>query len=335
MKRFSKGIAILIACAFGLSVFSSVAFSADVVIKAASASAPDSFHGVCLYKFKELAEKYSNGKIQVNVLLGGSLGSEQDNVQQCSTGMLHVSTMAVNNVTPFSSAVGFMTLPYIFPKLEDAYKLFRSDYVKKDLQELMIKQANVRALAWLVGGYRVLTNSKREVLRPADLKGLTIRVPKNDIMIASYKAWGINPVPMAWTETFNALQQGVVDGQDNPHIVNATSKFFEVQKYITDIHYILWTGPILASEIWYTKLSPDIRGIVDRAAQEAAEYEWKYVEQKEGDALKECLSKGMKISEPADHEKEWIEKARAIWPQFYDSVGGKSIVDKVQAAMAK
>ena len=334
MNRNTKIVSVVLGICIAL-VFSSTGFAADVIIKAASASAPDSFHAVCLNKFKELAEKYSNGKIQVNVFLGGSVGSEQDNVQQCSTGMLHVATLAVNNLTPFSPAVGFMTLPYIFPKLEDAYKLFRSDYVKKDLQELMIKQANVRALAWLVGGYRVLTNSKREVLRPADLKGLTIRVPKNDIMIASYKSWGVNPVPLAWTETFNALQQGVVDGQDNPHIVNATSKFFEVQKYITNIHYILWTGPILASETWYKKQSPEIRAIIDKAAQEAAEHEWKYVEEKEGDALKECLSKGMKISEPADNEKEWIEKARSVWPQFYDSVGGKSIVDKVQAVMAK
>lgn len=330
-----KRLALLCITVATLLVFSSAAFSAEVVIKAASASAPDSFHGICLYKFKELAEKYSNGKVQVNVFMGGSIGSEEDNVQQCSTGMLHVSTMAVNNVTPFSPAVGFMTLPYIFPKIEDAYKLFRSDYVKKDLQELMIKQANVRALAWLVGGYRVLTNSKKEIFQPADMKGLTIRVPKNEIMIATYKAWGVNPIPMAWSETFNALQQGVVDGQDNPHIVNSTSKFFEVQKYITNIHYILWTGPILASETWYKKLPPDIQKIVDRAAQEAAEYEWAYVEQKEGDALKECLSKGMKIVEPANGEKEWIEKGRSVWPQFYESVGGKGIVDMVQAVIAK
>jgi tripartite ATP-independent transporter DctP family solute receptor len=334
MQRNPRILRVLLALVIGL-VLSSTAFSAEVVIKAATANPPGSFHVVCLEKFKELAEKYSNGKVQVNLYIGGQLGSEEDNVQQCSTGMTHVSIMAVNNVTPYSKAVGFMTLPYIFPKLEDAYKLFKSDYVQKDLNELMIKQANIRALAWLVGGYRVLTNSKREVLTPDDLKGLTIRVPKNNIMIASYKAWGVNPVPMAWTETFNALQQGVVDGQDNPHLVNAAMKFFEVQKYITDIHYILWTGPILASETWYKKLTPEIRTVVDRAAKEAAEYEWKWVEEKESEALKECLAKGMKLSKPANDEKDWIVKAKAVWPEFYESVGGKEIVDKVQAVMAK
>jgi tripartite ATP-independent transporter DctP family solute receptor len=334
MNRKSRIVGVILAIG-AMLLLSSAAIAADVVIKAATANPPGSFHVVCLEKFKELAEKYSNGKIQVNVFIGGQLGSEEDNVQQCSTGMTHVSIMAVNNVTPYSKAVGFMTLPYIFPKLEDAYKLFKSDYVQKDLNELMVKQANVRALAWLVGGYRVLTNSKKEILTPDDLKGMTIRVPKNNIMIAAYKSWGINPVPMAWTEVFNALQQGVIDGQDNPHLVNSSMKFFEVQKYITDIHYILWTGPILVSETWYKKLAPDMRAVVDRAAKEAAEFEWKWVEEKEAEALKECLAKGMKMSKPANDEKDWIVKARAVWPEFYESVGGKEIVDKVQAVMAK
>lgn len=334
MRKPATRILVIAAVLAGLGL-APLAWGAELVVKAATANPPGSYHVVCLEKFKELAEKYSNGKIQVNVYIGGQLGSEEDNVQQCSTGMTHVSIMAVNNVTPYSKAVGFMTLPYIFPKLEDAYKLFKSDYVKTTLNDLMVKQANVRALAWLVGGYRVFTNSKREVLTPDDLKGLKIRVPKNNIMIAAYKSWGVDPIPMAWTEVFNALQQGVIDGQDNPHLVNASMKFFEVQKYITDIHYILWTGPILASEIWYRKLTPEQRQVIDRAAREAAEFEWKWVEEKEAEALKECLDKGMKLSKPANNEKDWIEKAKSIWPQFYESVGGKEIVDKVVAVMAQ
>jgi TRAP-type transport system periplasmic protein len=332
MRIEKKAMTIITALCFILA-FSGAAVAAEFVFKAATANPPGSYQVESLNKFKELAEKYSNGRIQVNVFIGGQLGSEEDNVQQCSTGMTHLSVMAVNNVTPYSKAVGFMTLPYIFPKIEDAYKLFKSDFMKKDLNAMMVKQANVRALSWLVGGYRAFTNSKKEVRTPDDLKGLKIRVPKNDIMIAAYNAWGVSPIPMAWTEVFNALQQGVIDGQDNPHIVNASMKFFEVQKYITNIHYILWTGPILASESWYQKLPADIRAIVDRAAQEAAEYEWKWVESHEGDALKECLSKGMKIVDPANNEKEWIEKARSVWPKFYQGMGGKEVVEKAQAIM--
>jgi len=329
MKSINKwivGISILGLC---MALTAPEAPAADVIkIKYATANPPGSFHVVYAEKFKELAEKYSGNKLQVNLFIGGQLGSEQDNVQQCSTGMIHMSTMAVNNVTPFAPAVGFMTLPYIFPKIDDAYKLFKSPFME-ELNKKMISQANIRAVSWLVGGYRVLTNSKKEVRSPADLKGLTIRVPKNPIMIDSYKAWGINPVPMAWTEVFNALQQGVVDGQDNPHIVNASGKFYEVQKYITNIHYILWTGPCIIGERFYQSLPDAMKKAVEKAAMEAAEFEWNFVSAEEAKALKLCQDKGMKMVEPADGEKEWIEKARAIWPKFYKSIGGKEIVDQV------
>ena len=168
-----------------------------------------------------------------------------------------------------------------------------------------------------------------------DFTAYFVRVPKNKIMISSYKAWGVNPVPMGWTETFNALQQKVVDGQDNPHIVNAASKFYEVQKYITNIHYILWTGPNIISETFYKKLPADLQKAVVKAAQESAQYEWDFVAKKEAAALKECLDKGMKMVEPADGEKEWIKRARTIWPEMYPDIGGKEFVEKAVAVIQK
>jgi len=134
---------------------------------------------------------------------------------------------------------------------------------------------------------------------------------------------------MAWTETFNALQQKVVDGQDNPYIVNYTSKFQEVQKYITNIHYILWIGPLLASEAWYSSLPDDVKKIVDEAGMKAVKDERKFVENEEASALLGLVNAGMEVQQPADNEKEWIEKAQAIWPEYYDKIGGKAFVDEV------
>jgi tripartite ATP-independent transporter DctP family solute receptor len=315
---------------FALALIASPAMAGKKVytIKYASSAPPGSFHVAYAEKFKELVEANSDGALKVNLFVGGQLGSEQDNVQGCSTNMIQMSTMAVNNVTPFAPAVGFMTLPYMFPNIEDAYKLLRDPFMD-ELNEQIVASANVRAVSWLVGGYRVLTNGKKEVLTPADLKGLTIRVPKNPIMIETDKAWGVDPVPMAWTELFNALQQGVVDGQDNPHVVNTASKFYEVQKYITDIHYILWTGPCIISEAFYQSLPADLQTVVMKAAKEAAEYEWKWVAEQDAKALQECVDNGMKFSKPANNEKEWIEKGRSVWPKFYESVGGKDTVDKI------
>jgi len=330
MKRTVKQMLIItvgLSLVLGLGL-GSPAEAKVYTIKYATANPPGSFHAYCAYQFKKHAEALGKGKVKVEVFIGGQMGSEQDNVQQVSQNMIQLSTMAVNNVTPFASIVGFCTLPYIWSSKEEAYAVLDGP-VSEKLNKIMIEQGNFRSLGWLVGGFRVLTNSKRPVRTPADLKGITIRVPKNPIMIAAYKAWGINPVPMAWTETFNALQQKVVDGQDNPYIVNYSSKFQEVQKYITNIHYILWIGPLLASETWYSKLPPDIKQIVDEAAKKAVADERSFVENDEAKALLGLVNAGMEVQQPAENEREWIEKAQAIWPNFYDQIGGKEFVDEV------
>ena len=203
--------------------------------------------------------------------------------------------------------------------------------LRDELNQKMVEQGNFRALAWLTGGFRVLTNSKKPVRTPGDLEGLRIRVPKNDIMIETYKAWGINPVPMAWSEVFNALQQGVVDGQDNPYLTIPAMKFYEVQSYVTNIHYLLWIGPVLVNETWYQGLDAEIRDIVNEAALLAQEDEREWAITREGKAALEVIEAGMEVMVPADDEREWIEKARSVWPAFYDQIGGKDFVDEVVA----
>jgi tripartite ATP-independent transporter DctP family solute receptor len=330
MVNNKKYLSLFCACLFIVSVTYSAAEAKTVNIKFASANTEDSYHGVFGLAFKKHAEQMSNGRIKVDVFLGGQMGSEQDNVNQVSTGIVNMSTMAVNNVTPFAPIVGFCTLPYMWNRFGEAWAVLDSP-LKEKLNEIMIKQGNFRSLAWMTGGFRVLTNSRKPVRTLEDLKGLRIRVPKNEIMIQAYKAWGINPVPMAWTEVFNALQQKVVDGQDNPYATIPAMKFYEVQKYVTNIHYILWIGPALVNEKWYQGLEPDIRKMVDEAALKAQKEEREWAIGKEGTSALEAVEQGMEITVPANNEKEWIEKAKSIWPNFYDKIGGKAFVDEVVA----
>ena len=160
---------------------------------------------------------------------------------------------------------------------------------------------------------------------------MVIRVPKNAIMIDTYKSWGINPTPMAWDETFTALQQKVVDGQDNPYITNYVMKFYEVQKYVTNIRYLFSLEPLIISEALFQKQSPKMKKILLAAGKEASEHCRKFILAKEDGIKKAMVKKGMQIHDPANNEKEFIEKAtKQVWPKFYKSVGGK---DKVEAAM--
>ena len=279
-----------------------------MTIRAATANPQGSLHVVAIDKFKEIVEKESNGAITVQTFYGGSLGDEQANVKQLRNAEIHLAVLADGNLTPFAPQAGVFILPYMFPKISDAEKLFGNEAFMNKTADAIAKQSRTRPLSWLVGGYRIITNSKKPINTMADLKGLKIRVPAVELQLAAFRSWGVEPHPLAWSETFNGLQQGVVDGQENPHAINRDQKFWEVLKYVTNVHYLLW------------------------AAKEAAAYEWKWSAEQDEIALKECLARGMVINDVSD-EPAWPEAARSVWPQFYDKVGGKAVVDEALAIM--
>ncbi|BHH82749.1 TRAP transporter substrate-binding protein [Desulforhopalus sp. 52FAK] len=280
-------------------------------------------------KFSQLFTEKTGGKHKVSMFPNGQLGSEQDTINDASMGTLDFSTLAINNLTPFSPSVGVLTLPYVILGLDDAVKLTRGD-VGKELVENTIRDSGVRIVAWAYSGFRVLTNSKKPVSTLEDLKGLVIRVPKNEIMIASYQAWGINPTPMAWSETFTALQQKVVDGQCNPFITVSAMKFYEVQKYITTIRYIFSLEPLVISESVFQDMKPEMQKAVLEAGQEATLFSEQYLKDSEAAIIADLTAKGMEITAPANDEKEWIEAATtSVWPKYYKSIGGKEKLDSV------
>lgn len=308
-------------------------------------NALNSQHVFCAIQFKALAEKYSNGRLEIELhFMGGpkpNIGSDEDNARAISqgTGLPHVAILAVNNATVYAPILGFMTLPYIFPEPEDAIRLFQSNFMKHDVQQSMIESGNFRALGWLVGGYRHLTNSKKEVFKLSDLSGLKIRTPQNPIMLATYHAFGAEVMPIKWTDLFDAMKNGTVDGQENPYTLIADQKFWKAnQKYATENGPILWIGPLLISERFYQSLPPDLQLILDKAGAEAASLEWQWVVQKNLEAKKVMLANGMKIVQPTDKE-EWMKAAKKVWPRFYELVGngnakrGQGVIDKALAVI--
>ncbi|WP_027187885.1 TRAP transporter substrate-binding protein [Desulfovibrio cuneatus] len=305
-----------------------------MVIRAATANPEGSLHVVGLNKFKEIIEKDSNGKITVQTFYGGSMGDEQANVKQLRNSEIHVAVLADGNLTPFASSAGIFILPYLFPKLEDAQTLFQNKPFVDKVGDEIAKQSRTRPLAWFIGGYRNITNSKKPIETMADLKGLKIRVPAVAMQLDAFRSWGVEPHPLAWSETFNGLQQGVVDGQENPHSVNRDQKFWEVQKYITPVNYMLWVGPLLASDAWLRKLDPETKALVEKAAHEAMLYEWQWAAEQDTVALKDCADHKMVVV-PLKDEENWMKAARAIWPKYYDSVGGKALVDEAVVIMSK
>ncbi len=279
---------------------------------------------------EKLGEKY-----KVSLFPNGQLGSEQDTISDAQMGTLDFSILAVNNLTPFSPSVGILTMPYVILSLDDAVKLTRGE-IGEELKEKTINDAGVRIIGWAYSGFRRLTNSKQPVKTLEDLQGLIIRVPKNEIMIDCYKAWGINPTPMAWSETFTALQQKVVDGQDNPYMTVFAMKFYEVQKYVTNTRYIFSLEPLVMSETVFQEQKPEVQKAILEAGQEATLASEKYLQEEETKIKAALEAKGMEIVDPADGEKDWIEKATsAVWPKYFDSIGGKEKFNAIMKTLGR
>lgn len=306
--------------------------SGSVVIKFGHSGTLEGLHGVASTKFKELAERYSDGRIDVQIFPNNQLGSEQEMFQGARLGTLEMTDGAVNNLTPFAPAVGFLSFPYMFETREQAYAILDGK-IGAELQSIVIEQAGVRILGFLEGGFRVLTNSVRPVRTIDDLAGLRIRTPNNAIMIDAWQAFGINPTALPWPEVFTALQQGTVDGQENPYWVIWEENFDEVQDYVTEVQYLMWLGPLVIGEEFYQSLPTDLQEIVVRAAEEAVAYERQTMIERNARFREELIARGMEMYALED-EAVWIERARTVWPNYYEDVGGRDLIDRIDEIKA-
>jgi tripartite ATP-independent transporter DctP family solute receptor len=286
-------------------------------------------------KFGEILSEKTGGKFSTQIFVNSQLGSEQDTVNDVALESLPFSILASNNLAPFSPSVGLLSLPYIFENLEQTVQMINSS-VAVDLTQKTIQDTGTRIIGWAYSGFRVLSNSKHPVKNLADLEDIIVRVPKNEIMIDTYKSWGNNPTPMAWSETFTALQQGVVDGQDNPYATIYAMKFGEVQKYISDIHYLFSLEPMIMSESLFQKQEQATQTAILSAGKQATDYSLQWLKDKESKIKDELVSKyGMQIDAIED-EEEWVKRAqKAVWPKFYESVGGKEKINALLKVLGR
>jgi TRAP-type transport system periplasmic protein len=288
----------------------------------------DSDQGALASRFKDLVEYYSKGELKVTLYPNGSLGSETEMVQNARLGSLDMALVGIGNVTPFSKELGVLTMPYVMQSHSDAVAMTTGELGDR-WNTLAQKQVGVNILGWTYSNFRFLTNSKRPVKSLADVNGMKVRVPQNPIMLASWEAWGANPIAMSWNETFTALQQKVVDGQDNPYIVNNTMKFYEVQDYLTEVHYMYSLQPLIIGNGTLKKLSDEERNIVTRAGLEAQQHALMFQISESGKAKENMVANGIEVSTLEDEDK-WIAIAKEkVWPQFYESIGGKENFERV------
>jgi tripartite ATP-independent transporter DctP family solute receptor len=282
---------------------------------------------IATVEFKRIIEEKTGGQIKIDIFSNSTLGDEQTLVRSLGDGSIDLTCVASAAAQATTPSIGAVMLPYMYTTSEDAWATL--DAVLPELNKRMIKEGNVRVLGFYEKGFRVLTNSKKPVTKLSDLQGLKIRVTPSEIPLATFKAWGIEPIPMAWAEVFTGLQQRVIDGQENPYTTIPTSRFEEVQKYVTEIHYMMWIGPLMISEKTYQGLPADLQRALDEAGIESAEWERTYHAGLTEAAMKDIAAKGMVLSGTPEDEEEWQARAKSLWPQLYDGAGGREWVEYV------
>lgn len=218
--------------------------------------------------FKKLVEERTAGNIQVNIYPNSQLGDEPDLWQQVKDGTIQVSTascMPLSNFVPEWSA--FM-LPYLTDSPEVMYRVLEGS-VGEQFKKLTIEKIGTRILGWSFLGFRCFTNNARPIHSPADMKGLKIRVTQSPEAVKMVEGLGAQATAISWSELYSALQQGVVDGEENPLSMIEQAKLYEVQKYLTLDGHTLGVLPIAINEKVFKSLSPEYKDIVKDSAQQA------------------------------------------------------------------
>ena len=269
----------------------------SIVLKLGHGTATDSLYHVGAEKFKELVEEKTEGKVTVELFSDGKLGHDKDLVEGMKLGTIQAGMIGVEPLTNIAPKLKATNLPYIFADRETAYKVLDGE-VGQEMVENLPSEQGVRILGYFENGFRNVTNSRNEILTPEDLKGLKIRTPDSPVSLAIFNALGANPTPMSFGELYTALEQGTVDGQENPLALIHSSKLYEVQEYVSLTGHIYSPMVLAISEKTYQDLGEELQKLVQEAADEAKEYERTVSEEQESELISALEAEGVKISEP-------------------------------------
>ena len=328
MKKLTKLFAMMLAVMMLCSI-AAVSASAETTLQfGTTVNEQDSFQ-VAAEKFAELVKERTNGEYVIEIYPNGTLGGEADMLEQMSMGMLDMGIITAGPFVNYSAMMGVLDMPFLFASNEEAYKILDGDIGKELLDTL--EDANLKGLAYAERGFRNITNSVKPVASAADVAGLKLRVMENEIYTATFKALGVNAVPMNWQDTLTALQQGTVEGQENPINVIWSYKMWEYnQKYCVLDRHSYSTAIITMSLDLFNSLDEATQEIFVNAAQEAAEYERAWVAEKEAGQLQEIKDNGIEVIENPDVNsfREAVQVVYDAYPQYADYIA------RIQAELA-
>jgi len=324
--RISRLFLVIAACGAALGLAPAAPADAQTTLKMNISISQNSHYGVAIDAFAREVEARTGGRYKVQNFYSGALGAERESIEAIQLGTLDLTMTSTGPVPNFVPEIAILDIPFLFRDYAHARAVLDGPIGQDLLNKFPAK--GIQALAWGENGFRHMTNSKRPVNTPDDLKGLKMRTMENPVHMQAYKAFGIIPTPMAFTEVFTALQQGTVDGQENPVSVITAAKLDQVQKYMTMTGHVYSPALILMNKAQWDKLSAADKQAFSDAEKEAVKANRARIDDDERKAVADLRSKGMTIVENVDKTKF----QSALTPTYADFAKrfGQDNIDRIR-----
>ena len=323
MNRIGR-ITLAVAGALTLSLVSVT--QAQIIMRNSVSIAQNSHQGNGIDVLSQEVEKGTKGRIIIKNFFSGSLGGERESIESVQLGTQELTGTSTGPIPNFVPAVKILDIPFLFRDKAHARAVLDGPIGQALLKEFDSK--GFKALTWSENGVRHMTNNKRPINLPDDLKGLKMRTMENPVHVAAYKGIGIITTPMALPEVFTALQQGVVDGQENPLSVIMAAKFEQVQKYMTLTAHVYSPALLLMNKASFDKLSAADQKVFLDAAKLAVIATRARVDKDDASGVTELRSKGMSIIENFD-KAAFVAKLAPVFTQFEKDFG-KDKIDAIR-----
>ncbi len=289
--------------------------------------AQNSHQGIAIDTFAKEVEKRTGGRYKVQTFYAGALGGERESIEAVQLGTQELAFSSTGPIPNFVPETKILDVPFLFRDKPHARAVLDGPIGQDLLTKFDAK--GFKALAWAENGVRHMTNSKRDVKAPEDLKGLKMRTMENPVHIAAYKGLGIVTTPMAFPEVFTALQQGTVDGQENPLSVIMSAKFDQVQKYLSLTGHVYSPAIFVMNKAAFEKLAAADKTAFVEAAKEGTKLNRARVDQDDATGVTDLRAKGMTVIENVDKAK-FVAMLAPVNAEF-EKQFGKANLDAIRA----
>jgi tripartite ATP-independent transporter DctP family solute receptor len=270
--------------------------------------------------FADAVEKNSGGKMRIRAVGAAALGPDVQMQQALIGGAQEMMVGSTATLVGITKEMALWDTPFLFNNAREADAVLDGPTGQKVMDKLQEK--GLVGLVYWENGFRNLTNSKRPVTKMEDLDGIKLRVMQNNVYLDSFKMLGANAVPMPFSELFSALETKTVDGQENPYNTILSSKFYEVQKFLSVTNHVYSPWIVLASKKWWDGLSKDEQKVLLDAAKASRDFERKDTRDEAGKALADLKGKGMQINElPAAEAGRMRDKLTRVNASIAANVG--------------